>query len=377
MIASPATAQQSASGQTVETVVVTGTMIPRQNYDTPSPIQVIGAAQIQSSGLTSMADVLQAIPDNNSGAVTTSFTGALAFGGSGISLRGLLEDSTLVLIDGHRTSDYPLPSDGERSFTDLNTIPLDAVQEVQVLQDGASSIYGADAIGGVVNIILKHEYQGVEGSAEWGTSQEGGGMMNHETATLGTGDLATDHYNFYVNVEFEHDEDIKVGERPFPFDTNNISSISGENNIGGQPQQSNGSIYGSVTPGMETVAGNILTGQPNAGALSQVLAPGGCGPLGTFTRLLSVGSTVPRTSSFIRTINHDDRAGIYTRMTVDPNAHSEIYLDASYFRYQDEFTGIQRRHTGLRRYNRVRRRIPTPLSCRRGLRAREGRGPVR
>jgi iron complex outermembrane receptor protein len=81
-VSSPVWAQQT--GQPMETVVVTGTMFQRQNYDTPSPIQVIGADQIQKSGLTSMADVLQNIPDNNSGAVTSSFTGALAFGGSGV-----------------------------------------------------------------------------------------------------------------------------------------------------------------------------------------------------------------------------------------------------------------------------------------------------
>lgn len=338
--ASAPVSAQNASGQSIETVVVTGTMIPRQNYDTPSPIQVIGAAQIQSSGLTSMADVLQAIPDNNSGAVTTSFTGALAFGGSGVSLRGLLEDSTLVLIDGHRTSDYPLPSDGERSFTDLNTIPLDAIDQIQVLQDGASSSYGADAIGGVVNIILKHEYQGVEGTAEWGASQQGGGMMNHETATLGTGDLATDHYNFYVNFEFEHDDNIKVGQRPFPFDTNDLSSIGGINNIGGQPQNGSGSIYGSVAPTMEMVGGNILTGAPPSGPY-QVLAPGGCGPLGKLTTTVGVGSYC--TQDF--ELYQDDqpsttRMGVYTRMTVDPNPHSEVYLDISYFQYQDSFTGI-------------------------------------
>lgn len=336
----PVWAQQSSSSQPIETVVVTGTMFQRQNYDTPSPVQVINIDQIKASGLTSMADLLQNIPDNNSGAVTSSFTGALAFGGSGVSLRGLLEDSTLVLIDGHRTSDYPLPSDGERSFTDLNTIPLDAVSQVQVLQDGASSLYGADAIGGVVNIILKREYQGVEGSAEWGTSQQGGGMMNHETATLGTGDLATDHYNFYVNFEFEHDQDITVGQRGFPFDTNDLSSIGGQNNIGGQPQLGTGSIYGSVAPTMEQVAGNILTGGSPTG-LYQVLAPGGCGPKGTLTTTPGVGTYC--TQNF--ELYQDDqptttRMGIYARATVDPNPHSEVYLDVSYFKYDDEFTGL-------------------------------------
>jgi iron complex outermembrane receptor protein len=337
---SSASAQQTSSGQQVETVVVTGTMIHRHDYDTPSPVQVIDASQIKALGYTSTADLLQSIPDNNSGAVTSSFTGALAFGASGISLRGLLEDSTLILIDGHRTSDYPIPSDGERSFTDLNTIPLDAISQVQVLQDGASSIYGADAIGGVVNIILKHDFQGIQASAEGGTSQQGGGTMTHEAATFGVGDLSTDHFNFYINGEYEYDQAIKVGQRGFPFDTNDLASIGGLNNIGGQPQLDSGSVYGSVTPGMETVAGNILTGAPNPGALSQVLAPGGCGPLGKFTTTPGVGSYCTQNME----LYFDDqpqttRDGLYSRMTVEPNAHSEIYLDVSYFHYEDVFTG--------------------------------------
>jgi iron complex outermembrane receptor protein len=336
-----ASAQEVSSNQPVETVVVTGTLIHRSDYDTPSPIQVIDASQIKALGYTSTADLLQSIPDNNSGAVATAFTGALAFGGSGVSLRGLLEDSTLILIDGHRTSQYPLTSDGERSFTDLNTIPLDAVAQVQVLQDGASSIYGADAIGGVVNIILKHDFQGVEASAEGGTSQQGGGSMTHDTVTLGYGDLASDHFNFYINGEYEYDGAIKAGQRGFPFNTNDLSSIGGLNNIGGQPQQDSGSIYGSVTPATEGTAGNILTGVPNPGALSQVLAPGGCGSLGKFTTTPGVGSYCTQNMELYQ----DDqpqtaRDGIYARATVEPNAHTDVYLDLSYFHYEDDFTGI-------------------------------------
>lgn len=333
-------AQEVAANQPIETVVVTGTLVHRNDYDTPSPVQVIDASQIKALGFTSTADLLQSIPDNNSGAVTTSFTGALAFGASGVSLRGLLEDSTLILIDGHRTSDYPIPSDGERSFTDLNTIPLDAVAQVQVLQDGASSIYGADAIGGVVNIILKHDFQGVEASAEGGTSQEGGGAMTHDSAMFGVGDLATDHFNFYIDGEYEYDQAIRVGQRGFPFNTNDLSLIGGLNNIGGQPQQDSGSIYGSVTPAYEGTAGNILTGVPNPGALSQVLAPGGCGPSGKYTLTPGVGSYCTQDLE----LYFDDqpqtaRDGVYTRVTVEPNGHSQIYLDLSYFHYEDMFTG--------------------------------------
>jgi len=117
--------------------------------------------------------------------------------------------------------------DGQRGFVDLNTIPLDAVDHVEVLKDGASSLYGTDAIAGVVNIILKSDYQGESGEAEFGTSQHGGGTMERAAATFGTGDLATDHYNAYINFEYERDDAISVGQRGFPFNTNDLTSIGG------------------------------------------------------------------------------------------------------------------------------------------------------
>ena len=119
-------------------------------------------------------------------------------------------NSTLTLIDGLRTANYPLPDDGVRGFVDLNTIPFSAVERVEVLKDGASSIYGADAIGGVVNIIMKKTFQGEEGDVELGDTQHGGGFNQRYTATVGHGDLDTDHYNVYLDVEYQKDDRILV-----------------------------------------------------------------------------------------------------------------------------------------------------------------------
>ncbi|MGB9430073.1 MAG: Plug domain-containing protein [Gammaproteobacteria bacterium] len=127
-------------------IMVTGTAIPRTGIETPSPVTVITAQQIQESGLTTIADVVRSLSADNSGTIPLAFTAGFANGSSGVALRGLTVNSTLVLIDGRRTTAYPLADDGERSFTDLNTIPLNAVERIEVLKDGASSIYGADAI---------------------------------------------------------------------------------------------------------------------------------------------------------------------------------------------------------------------------------------
>lgn len=341
LAALPAAAQVAApaNGTGLETVVVTGTLIGRNDLQTPSPIQVISAGDIQTEGFTSVADVVRSISADNSGSLSDAFNGAFATGAAAVSLRGLTSDNTLILINGHRTSNYPLADDGERTFTDLNTLPMDAVDQIQILKDGASSIYGADAIAGVVNIILKQNYQGVEGYGEAGTSQHGGGTMYHASATMGIGDIASDRYNFFVNVEYEHDDSIKVSDRPFPFNTNNLSSIGGINNIGGQPGNFSGSIYGSVAPATVSVTpGTTL--QPNyilnssTTGPTQVLRPGGCGPLGTTSTdasgnvycaqdLLSNTYDAPTTT----------REGVYSRGSLNVSNDMQLYIDMSYFQY--------------------------------------------
>src|SRR4029077_8754440 len=99
--------------------------------------------------------------------------GALAGGESGWALRGLSLDATLVLVDGHRMAPYPLADDGQRPFVDLSSLPMSIVDRVEVLKDGASAIYGSDAIAGVVNVILKHSFQGLQFDANLGSSYRG------------------------------------------------------------------------------------------------------------------------------------------------------------------------------------------------------------
>ena len=203
-------------------------MLSRSDVETPSPVTILTSQSIQASGLTSTADVVRSLTADNSGTIPTAFGVGFAAGSSGVALRGLTVNSTLVLIDGRRTANYPLADDGERGFVDLNTIPLDSVDRVEVLKDGASSIYGADAIAGVVNIIMKDEFQGVTGEAEYGTSEHGGGTHGAVLgATLGYGDMASDHFNAYINLEYEKDDAIMVGQRGFPFNTTDDLTLGG------------------------------------------------------------------------------------------------------------------------------------------------------
>lgn len=217
--AASAVAQQKApdvdpqANQPIQRVEVTGSYIRRADAETPSPVQVITASDMKNSGYTSVAEVLQHITANGAGTLSQTFQGGFAAGGSGISLRGLNDNATLVLIDGHRMAPYPLADDGSRSFVDISNIPFDAVERIEILKDGASAVYGSDAMAGVVNVILKKNFVGTSVSAEKGTTIKGGGATSHVTVSHGLGDLEADGYNAYVSLEYRHQNPIYYTQR--------------------------------------------------------------------------------------------------------------------------------------------------------------------
>jgi len=316
-------AQQS----NVETVVVTGTMLNREDLVTPSPVTVITQADIVQSGLTTTADLVRSLSSDNSGTIPTAFAAGFAAGSSGVALRGLTVNSTLVLINSRRTANYPLADDGERGFVDLNTVPLEAVDHVEVLKDGASSIYGADAIAGVVNIILRDHFEGAMAEAEGGTSEHGGGGMFRFTGTVGYGNLETDHVNAFINVEYERDDTIHVGQRGFPYNTNDLTPI------GGFDFNAVSSIYGSVAPALLSNPNDPTTGGPAMGP-QQILRPGGCGSLGKQTTDGN-GNTYceQNTTLYGDDQPKDERYGVYGRITADMHG-VDAYIDGSYFENQ-------------------------------------------
>ncbi|MDE3010173.1 MAG: TonB-dependent receptor [Pseudomonadota bacterium] len=201
--------------QQLNRVVVTGSNIRRTDTETPSPVQVLTSEDIAKSGYSSVADVLHNVTANNMGSLGQATPGAFGAGGSGISLRGLTVGATLVLIDGHRMASYPLPDDGERDFVDISSIPIDAVERIEVLKDGASAVYGSDAIAGVVNVILKKSHEGGTLHAELGSSYQHDGTVAHLSGIAGTGKLDSDGYNAYMSVDYRHQNPVLLSDRPY------------------------------------------------------------------------------------------------------------------------------------------------------------------
>ncbi|MBV8468650.1 MAG: TonB-dependent receptor [Burkholderiaceae bacterium] len=240
------TAQAQSTGDApadakLEKIVVTGSNVRRIDKETPSPVQVLSADDMKQSGYTSVEDVLHNITANNMGSLSQANAEAFAAGGGGVSLRGLTVGATLVLINGHRMAPYPMPDDGERDFVDLASIPFEAIERVEILKDGASAVYGSDAMAGVVNVILKKNVVGTSMVAEAGTSYKGDGSNVHLAGTHGFGDLDADGYNLFGSLEYKHQDSIALSSRPY-------LAVTDWTPYGGANLSSQGSPYYQLQP---------------------------------------------------------------------------------------------------------------------------------
>lgn len=169
----------------LETVTVTGTRI--KGGVTPSPVIMIDSERIREEGFTGLGEVIRALPQNFAGGQNPGVTGVASglgnqdlTGGSALNLRGLGADASLTLLNGRR-----LAYDGFSQAVDISAIPVEAVERVEIIPDGASALYGSDAVGGVANVILKQEFDGVALGGRYGGSSGGGLATREYTATGG------------------------------------------------------------------------------------------------------------------------------------------------------------------------------------------------
>jgi iron complex outermembrane receptor protein len=207
-----AEAQTVSSGvaPVLETVLITGSRLRRTDAETPSPVQVITREEIARSGAVGLNEVLQKLPANNTGAINEA-DAINNYGAAAVSLRGLGPGSTLVLVNGRRVA--PFGFTGRATFVDLNQIPVSAIDRIEVLLDGASAIYGSDAIAGVVNVILRREVRGIEVAGGLGRSSHGDADERTASATFGIGDRAVDGYNVFASVSHADQDAVKASER--------------------------------------------------------------------------------------------------------------------------------------------------------------------
>jgi len=209
-----APAAEAPKKSATEEIVVTGTRVRRKDLNTPAPVTVLSRDQISASGKVSLGEFLQALPEQgNSGAnaqVNNGNDGSIY-----VSLRSLGSQRTLVLVNGRR---FVNGGTAAGAGVDLGSIPSAAIERIEVLKDGASAIYGSDAIAGVVNVILRKRYNGTEVGGYAGTSGAGGGETYDVHGITGT---AGDKGSLLFSAAYQEQKTLLAGDRDFSKTTYN------------------------------------------------------------------------------------------------------------------------------------------------------------
>jgi len=204
--AAPAQADQG-SAKSLETVTVTGSRIRSVDVETSQPVFTMDKAAIQATGLTNVNDILARMPSAGTPDITPQDTlsNGADVGGRYVNIRNLGSQRTLVLVNGRRWST------SLNGLTDLSTIPVSMIERIDILKDGASSIYGSDAIGGVVNIITKEKFDGAEANVYYGQNGKGDGETQNYDFTWGH---STAKNSIIVGASYQNVDPMWNSERP-------------------------------------------------------------------------------------------------------------------------------------------------------------------
>jgi len=249
----PAFAQQApapaaAPTDEIQEVIVTGTMIKRTEAETTEAITVLKADALKEQGITNVEQALNSLTANTPAINMASAIGSYSGGGSYAALRDLGSGRTLVLLDGQRLA----PNAFDGNAVDLSGIPFSAIDQVQVLREGASALYGSDAIAGVINFITKKNYQGAQIEGNFDRPQENGGAAGQVDFSLGHGDLANDGYNLMITGSYQKQQELRATQRGFSADgfypAQGVTSTNYPGSWPGTITDPNGSVWQSGYP---------------------------------------------------------------------------------------------------------------------------------
>ena len=206
--ASPSGTEQAApGGGELQQVTVTGYILPRVGTG-PQPVTTIDQDYIQKHAVQTVADVINSLPQSIGYFTPVTTTGnSFSPGSAAVGLKGLPFNATLVLVDGIRFPEYPFfinsTGGGPVGFVDLNSFPTASIDRVELLKDGGSATYGSDAVAGVVNLILKDDYQGADINYYYGISQRGDFEVSHAQFTAGVAQQLSEHSKFSIVASFD------------------------------------------------------------------------------------------------------------------------------------------------------------------------------
>jgi len=204
-------ATSAAPEPELQEIVVTGSMIKRPNAETAEAVTILKADALKDQGIVNVEQAINTLTAANPSVNIASAVGSFTGGGTYANLRGLGNTRTLVLLDGQRLAVNAFNGNA----VDLSGIPFSAIDSVQVLREGASALYGSDAIAGVINFITKKNYQGAQFQINFDHPQEAGGQSGEADFTFGHGDLANDGYNFMITASYSKQQELQATQRAF------------------------------------------------------------------------------------------------------------------------------------------------------------------
>ena len=322
-VASGAAVAQQA--QKIEKIEVTGSNIKRLEGEGALPVTVITRQDIERSGATSVEEIMRRVSSNT--ATYSDTTQGVGYAVSTANLRGIGASSTLVLLNGRRLANTAFGSiggfGGTPTAVDLNSIPFSAIERVEVLRDGASAVYGTDAIGGVINFITRADYRGAEVTINYGNTQErNGGRETGATAAYGAGDINKDGWNVLLTGHAQYNQRLKAVDQQLYARALDIDGATYPTSFRAYP----GRIMDfGFSPGAY------------AGSLTNSALLDGCDP--TFTTLQVAGTTPSGAdrircrgiyAAYIDNLPDSHRMDLFGRVAYNISADHQFFAEASY-----------------------------------------------
>jgi iron complex outermembrane receptor protein len=322
---------QDASVQRVEII---GSSIKRVDTETDAPITTISHEEIAKTGATTVEELLRHVTSNTSSnsAVAASSSGATTGGISTISLRGLGPERTLILVNGQRSAPYGDPVDSVS--VDVDSIPVAAIERVEILKEGAGAIYGSDAVAGVVNFVLRKDYHGVEATGYYGQSYDGKGSVSKGSIVAGFGG---DKGNGTFIVTAEHDMPLYGRDRSFASTNIHPEHDNFSASSGAFPANISIPHLGLTNPMVPVVWDP--TAKNGAGGY-KATGPGNCGPYSTYSATFGPNDCLFDTASFTSLIPDIHRVGALFTGHYDLTDDIRLHLDMS-LTNKKQFVSIQ------------------------------------
>ena len=333
-------------------VEITGSAIRRVQSETAPPVQIISRAEIDKAGVTTAAELMARVSANSNGLTDGASinVGGDQRGFNSANLRGIGTSSTLVLLNGRRMANFASP--GDDSGVDLNNIPAAALDRVEVLLDGASALYGTDAIGGVINFITRKDFQGLELNVYGSKTDEGGAGKRTASISAGKGDLDRDGFNVFVVADFQKTNALGTAQRSF------IPSLQVEQRLGhllsGYTSPANIRLTSTQRDHLQDI-GFTINGQPITNRLINLSVPR-CAPPANVYLPAGTGGVDGCTYDYMGDTElypKSEKSSVLSRAVVKLGGGHQAYAELALSRAKTAYTGSSARVTGYIDYSRV------------------------